>query len=250
MRTARFSVGLLLAVALFAGCGGQGRAAYRKYNLGAAEPSVVAAIESAGGLAAWRKVGQIRASALMTIYSDGNRPYVNRQKHEIDIDGRSLTIQASAVKSWRASYSAGWGGRFSLRNGAALGSLGSDDLRKTMALLLHRLVGPLNLLGGKEKVGPVSNVVVDGKGLVRVGVTGDTTLATAYYFDPNGGGLKIVTGGSEQPGGQGTVTIYEYQILPNGLVFPKRIRLVRTGRHVLVGSTPIMEVEYSDVTVH
>lgn len=115
-----------------------------------------------------------------------------------------------------------------------------------MALLLHRLVGPLNLLRGQENVGAVTNVLADGQDLVRVGVTGDRTMAIAYYFDPHGG-LKMVAGGSERPGRQGTVTLYTYQILPNGLVFPKKISLVRTGRHVLVGPSPVMEVEYSDV---
>lgn len=85
---------ILLIVSTLIGCGPKGLEAYRGYNLGAAESIVASAIESAGGLAAWRRAGLIRANALMTIYADDGQAYVNRQKHEIDVNARRLTIEA------------------------------------------------------------------------------------------------------------------------------------------------------------
>jgi hypothetical protein len=250
MRIARFGIAVLLGAGILPGCVGKSLEAYKKYDLGDAEATIASAIESTGGLRTWKSVGRIRAKALMTIYEDDGRLHVNRQLHEININARKLTIKAASGSSkWQATYSTGWIGGFSLSNPSALEQLSADRLRGIMSVLLHRLIGPLNLLEDEEKPARPANVTVDGEDLIRVPVTGDRTMASAYYFDVAGGGLRMVADGSEKPGRKGTVTLYTYQMLPNGMLFPNRIRIVRTGEYVLVGKSTIVDVEYSDIVV-
>jgi len=250
MRIVRFGLTVLLSGAISVGCTSTSLEAYKKYDLGPAEATIASGIESAGGLRAWKKVGRIRAKALMTIYEDDGRSYVNRQVHEVRINARKLTIKAAEGSGkWRASYSTGLIGGFSLSNRAALEGLSQERLRRIMGVLLHRLIGPLNLLGGEERPGEPANVTVDGQDLVRIPVTGDRSMASAYYFDVAGGELRMVADGSDKPGRKGTVTLYKYQTLPNGMLFPSKVQIVRTGEYILVGKTSIVEVEYSEVSV-
>jgi len=230
------------------GCGGSGLAAYKQYHLGQAEPAIASAVEFMGGVNAWKRVSRVRADAVMTVYDDRGQAYVNSQRHDIDINGGKLTISAATTQeSWRATYTRGGG--FSLSDASALGRMTPGRLKDAMSVLSHRLAGPLNLLGGSEKPGAVTRLTIDGKDLVRVAAVAKRPRATAYYFDANAGGLEMVTAGSEQPGGDGTVTLYTYQMLPSGMVFPKTVRVVRTGQNVLVGQSAVMEVEYSNVRI-
>ena len=58
----------------------------------------------------------------------------------------------------------------------------------------------------------------------------------------------MVTDGEGVPGGKGTITSYEeYQMLPNGVTFPKRIKVSTFGRHVLTGRSPVLDVVLSNV---
>jgi len=250
MNSVRAGNAVLFAVLVLAGCGGGRLEAYDRYRLGPARDTIAASVESMGGLEAWKKVGSIRAEALMTIYDDQGQMYVNRQKHVIDIHGRRITASATtARKRWTATYTGGGKGHFSLRGADALDIMTPDKLREALAIILHRVGGPLNLLGRKEHVGGVTKVSVDGRNYLRVAVEGDKAMATAYYFDAADASLAMVSAGRAQPGQDGTVTLYEYQMLPNGMVFPARIRLVRVGQFVLVGQKPLMEVRFSNVRI-
>ena len=249
MKVLRSSIVVITVTSMVVGCGAHGLQAYKKYDLGPAESTIASAVESSGGLDAWRKVGQIRATALMTVYDRDGRAYVNRQKHDIDINSGRISVEATtARKAWRATYRRGGG--FSLSGSQALDRMTPDELREVMAVLLHRLGGPMNLLYKDERPKDVDRLTLDGKDMVRVSVTGKQPHPVAYYFDATGGGLEMVSGGSEKPNQDGTVTIYTYQILPGGLVFPKKLSVVHTGDHVLVGRSKVMEVEYSDVQVN
>jgi hypothetical protein len=235
-----------LAGAALSGCGGGGADAYGKYDLGQAEPTVAAAVKSIGGLNAWKHVSTVRAEAVMTLYDERAQPYVNSQLQTYKVHSGRLTIKAATPQDgWTAVY--GWGDHFWLFGGSSLKRITPDRLRETMALLSHRLAGPLNLLEKDERPGEVSRVTIGGKKLVRVAVSGKKARATAYYFDAESGKLDMVTAGPEEPNQGGTVTLYTYQTLNNGLVFPRTIRVVKTGRHVLEGTQAVMEVDYSDV---
>jgi len=113
--------------------------------------------------------------------------------------------------------------------------------------LLHRLRGPYNLLEGKESARAPQKDQVGGQEVIRVGVTGDNRMAVAYYFGSATGILKYVTAGADSPGSNGTVTSYEYCSLKNGATFPSLIQVNRIGRNVLLGETPVFQVEISDV---
>ena len=127
-------------------------------------------------------------------------------------------------------------------------SLVRQRMGLVLPTLLHRLRGPYNLVNGERPRTP-QDTRVGGLPVVRVGVTGDNRNAVAYYFGPITGILKFVSAGADAPGGNGTITSYEYHSLPNGTTFPTLIRVNHIGRHVLLGETPIFQVEISNVKV-
>lgn len=247
MKIARFCVIPLVGLVL-CGCRPVGLKAYERYKLGEARETVAASVEAMGGLSVWKRIGEIRTSALMTIYDDGGRAYVNRQQQRIDVNGNSIVAKARTARGrWRATYR--HGGRFSLSGAAALDQISPRKVRELLAIVLHRVRGPFNLLHNAEKPLTVKKVWANSQDMVRVGVTGGEAGIKAYYFDAADGLLRMVTAGTDIPGREGTVTLYTYQKLPDGIVFPSKIRVVRTGEHVLVGKIPVMEVEFSEVVV-
>lgn len=247
MKIARFCVIPLVGLVL-CGCRPVGVKAYERYKLGEARETVAASVEAMGGLSVWKRIGEIRTSALMTIYDDGGRAYVNRQQQRIDVNGNSIVAKARTARGrWRATYR--HGGRFSLSGAAALDQISPRKVRELLAIVLHRVRGPFNLIHNAEKPLTVKKVWANSQDMVRVGVTGGEAGIKAYYFDAADGLLRMVTAGTDIPGREGTVTLYTYQRLPDGIVFPSKIRVVRTGEHVLVGKIPVMEVEFSEVVV-
>ena len=245
---ARFGVILLLGAFAVPGCRGDRIQAYSGYELGPARETVAASVETMGGLARWKRVGKIRADALVTIYDEQGQAHVNRQRHVIDIHGGVITATARTARGrWKATLRRG--GRFTLRRAAALDRITPAQLREVLTILLHRVGGPLNLLGKTERVKSAEDIYLGGRSLVRVAVTGGAAMASAYYFETPGGLLHMVTAGADTPTRKGTVTLYDYQMLPNGLIFPKKIRVFQTGQHVLIGRMPVMEVEYCDVRI-
>ena len=69
----------------------------------------------------------------------------------------------------------------------------------------------------------------------------------AYYFNAETSLLRFATAGGDQPGGDGTVTVYSYRVASNGMAFPAKISVMRIGQHVLIGDRPVLEVEYRQV---
>ena len=251
MRFTREAVAGVLGILLVAGCELNGsRDPYAGYELGPARDAVAASVEAIGGLNAWRKVSTVRATAVVTLYDQAGTAYVDRQEHEIDLGaGRIVALGMAGRGSWRAeAYEDGRGGV--TVSGAPMPAAAQKRLIEALSRLARRTGGPMNLLAGGERVRTARPVNVGGHDLVRVGVDGDNQRATAYYFTREGGLLRMVTEGADSPGKDGTVTQYTYKVLPNGLAFPARIRVVRIGRHVLVGSRPVMDVEFSNVRIN
>jgi len=220
---------------------------YARYELGAARGVVSDAVETMGGLKRWQSAGPIRAQAVVTIYDGAGSAVVN--KHEQLIDLRAGRIQASArVPGGRWTATVHADGRASFRpGGATLSAEFRSRLLAALETLLHRLRGPMNLCGCGEKAGQVSQVRVDGMKLIRVSASGGSAEVAAYYFDAQSKLLKLLTTGADEPGRQGTVTRYTYQMLPNGMAFPARISVVRIGQHTLIGAKPVLTAEYHDV---
>ena len=105
----------------------------------------------------------------------------------------------------------------------------------------------------KTKVKAVAKTRVEGVAVVRVGVDDPSGQVVAYYFDASTNMLRFVTGGADAPGGAGNITVYSpresYTMLPNGLAFPKAFRINKIGQDVLLSDKPVLEVEFSNVTV-
>ncbi len=248
MSTRRFSVVILIGGLLVAGCGGTGAGGYEQYELGAGRQTVEAAIESVGGLDAWAKVSSVRTDAIFVLRTPDGESYVNRQNVSIDINTGRITSEARTGRGrWKASYKRG--GKFSLRNSAALDRITAEQLRELMSLLLHRATGPFNLLEEQERITATEKVFIDGKDLIHAKVAGDTSMAAGYYFSAERGLLEMVTAGADAPGGDGTVTIYTYGNTSEQIVFPEKIEVFRIGEITLVGETPVTTIEFSNVEI-
>lgn len=208
---------------------------------------VATSMDVIGGLARWKDVGRVHATAVVTIYDDAGKGTVNEQRQVIDIHRN--VIHASAMMpqgQWNATVPAT--GKAPLKtSGSALTKAERDRLIRSLRIILHRVQGPLNLSMHNEKPGKPASVVIGGKKFIRLAVTGGNSDIKAYYFDPQTYVLEMVTAGADKPGGKGTVTLYSWKLLPNGLAFPERISVMKIGSEVLIGNTPVLEVNYLNV---
>ncbi len=237
-----FCAGVFLVASI--GCGPAD--VYSQYELGDARNVVATCVESSGGLAAWQEVEKIDAAATITFYGEAGQANVDGVELSIDIkDGSIIAKGASPDGSWTAIA---WDSGKTFVHGSP--SATSAQIASYLPLILHRARGAMNLLGRDETVASSERMRLDGFDVIRVGVAGNTDWAIAYYFDSTTCELRFVTGGSEQPGTGGTVTSYQYKMLPDGITFPTKIRVLKTGQYVLVGEKPLLELEFSQVIIH
>ncbi len=240
----RFLPAAVLAGLILVGCGNADP--YGKYNLGASQAVVARSIDSIGGLDAWTSIGQVQANVVMAIY-DARGQHVTRQKQLIDINGGSIEATGSTASSqWNAQVRDD--GRQLFSGNTANGPT-SYQIIAALRTELHRLRGPLNLLGRGEKTGDMENMFVGGNEVTRVLVSGGMDDVTAYYFSVKTGQLLYITCGATKPGKGGSITAYEYVTLSSGLVFPRSIKVYRIGDHVLLGDSLIMEADFSDISI-
>jgi len=229
---------------LLAGCAAD---PYQRYELGAARPVVSQSIDMMGGLNRWPWARPIHAKALVTTYDSSGRARVNEQEQVIDLRGGTIRATARVPGgTWTAKVTDSGGARFSADGFAATDEMASRELA-ALRTLLHRLRGPLNLLDAGERPVDAAPARLPGAELIRVPVEGGREGIAAYYFDAQTSVLRYAAAGDEAPGGDGTVTIYSYHLAPDGMAFPSEISIVKTGRHVLVGTQPVMEVQYRQV---
>jgi hypothetical protein len=217
-------------------------------RLGPASEIVSASIENLG----WGKVfggspGSVSFTAIVTTYDKAGQKYTDRQKMVVGLGGNTITARgATPLGTWTAV--AGQAGLASVEAESGVDSaLVGRRMGMVLPILLHRLRGPYNLLEGDEAARSEQKAQVGGMPVVRVGVTGDNRMVVAYYFGAATGILKYVSAGADSPGGDGTVTSYEYRSLDNGATFPCLIRVNRIGRNVLLGEITVFQVEISDV---
>jgi hypothetical protein len=211
---------------------------------------VSAGLDAIGGLAAWRRADTVRATAVVTLYDKTQAAYVSRQRHRIDLDGRRIRAWGETARGrWRAEAGADGHGTFHAGD-SEMDPAVQQGIVDALALLAHRVRGPLNLLDGPNRPAVVAPVRIAGQSLRRVAVAPDGGEVAAYYFgaDPNDRALRLVTAGADRPGRDGTVTLYTYRDV-GGLSFSSRIQVVRLGRHVLIGTERVLDVAYTDVRV-
>lgn len=204
----------------------------------------IAGFLQSSGLAKLQQA-RVRALAIVTIYEKG-RSLSNRQYQVFDFKDKIITATAATgTGTWCAEVPAVGEARITGKTTFE----DSKSIERTLRLLLHRARGPLNLMDGVEHPACAQDVCLLDEPLVRIAVTGDNRFAVAYYFDRATGLLKYVTSSADRPGGEGTITIYTWQKLPGGGVFPKTIKIMQIGQYALIGEQPVLEASYSDVSV-
>lgn len=212
------------------------------------DPAVAASMDAIGGAARWRQLHSVDAKAVVSTYDASGAAMINLQRQKIDVAGGSISAEADLPGGgWRAGVRLTGSPSFSSQGAAVSGKnqgLLADGLRTT----LHRVRGPLNLIDGTERAQPSQLVRVSGVQYVRVPVSGSPVGVKAYYFDAETKLPRMVTAGGDAPGQAGTVTVYTYQMQPNGLAFPVRVDVRRIGRHVLVGEEKVLTVDYQQVS--
>jgi len=245
MKRAGLMAAMALAACVSAGC--QPSDPYARYDLGNARDIVLASMDSIGGLDAWREVDHVDCAAVVRVYDDRGQPYVNRLHQRIDVARAEIIATATTPQGrWRATMDADG-------EGGVSGAVHPDRwrlIRPALATLAHRVRGPLNLLAGNERADGADTMTVGGYEVVRVGVSGDNRNAVAYYFDAHNGTLRFVTSGADAPGRDGTVTLYTWGMLSNGMAFPRSITVVKIGQNVLIGPETLIEADFSDVEIH
>ena len=220
---------------------------YADCKLGPARDVVAASVDGMGGLSRWRSISRIRATAVVSIYDDSGTAMVNEQRHVIDPKRNAIRASAcTAEGSWTASADGDGGSKFH-SNGFSPSSEVKSAITGALQTILHRDRGPVNICLGDEKPLSVERVRIEGKELIRVGVTGGNADIRAYYFDAQSNVLSMVTAGADEPGGDGTVTFYTWHMCAGGKAFPSKISVVKIGKNVLVGDQPVLEVNYSKV---
>ncbi len=220
---------------------------YAQCKLGPARDVVGGSIDAMGGIGRWQSVKPITATAIVTIYDDAGKAMINEQHHVIDLREDVIRASARTAKGkWSIQIEV-------VKDCASVSSLDVatpyDPLLLVGSLVttLHRVRGPMNLCGGDEKPIGSERVRIGGQDLIRVPVEGGNAGVKAYYFGAQTCALRLVTAGADEAGGEGTVTVYSWKMFPNGMAFPVRISVRKIGKNVLIGDTPVLEVDYRKV---
>jgi len=239
---------MCVALALLAGCQSDNTIDPAAADLGQAGPIVRRSLEAAGGRRPMHEVAAVSADVALTVHPESGAVYL--LPHRLEADLLSSRLKASGrtpMGRWQAVVDPQ--GRYRLLSyGLSKVDMERELLGKVLGLVLHRLRGPVNLLDVDRPL-RAARALVGGVAVIRVGVEGRPEQAMAYYFDAGSGLLRFITTGADQPGGEGTVTIYEYSRMADGRMFPHRLRAVKIGRLVLIGDEPVWEADLSNVSL-
>ena len=249
MKHLRWPVCLLGLMAGIAGCGNAAsRDPYR--NLGPAREIVSTSIKWMGGYETWDKIEGITATALATVHCTDGTAYVNLQKQIIDLRGNRILASAETAEgSWKAV--ARDKGRCSL---TAKGFQPDEKMQPRICgalwLLLERVRGPLRLLDKDQQILSAAPAKLGGEDCIRVAVHERGGRDLSYYFAQTTGELRYVTVEPAGAGQTGTLTSFTYTVLPEGVAFPSRIRVVQMGQNAPISDKPVLDVEFSEVQAH
>ena len=214
-----------------------------------AEQVVMDAADRSGGARQLEEVSRITGSALVKLYDDEGRATVRGQ--QFTAYPRWGLIQAQGRLgggSWRAMVSVAGVGLVTTSGDASLDSAEKERIENYLRLILHRLRGPMNLLGGGEKPVEVKTVFVAGRAMRRIAATGRPELAKAYFFDERYRDLRLITDGKDTLPGSGTVTVLNNQRV-DGYLLPVSMQVVEVGKDSLIGERTRMSVRLENVHV-
>lgn len=201
------------------------------------------AIDAIGGRDKLTAAEDLQGQAVVTVYQPDGPRYPSLQQHRLDLPGGELNATGLlAGGRWEARVASAGGSRIE-GDGFAIDADDARRIAEALATTLHRMRGAINLLGRAETLPAAERVTVAGKAYHRIRVK---QQGRAYYFEP-AGRLAMVTEGGDEPGQDGTVTLYDYTRLDNGLSVPKALRVMAIGRNVLVGESPRLTVEYLEL---
>jgi len=232
-----------------AGCAQVHWGGYETYELGPARDVIVSAVEAHGGLRAWRKAGPIETWALVSAYDEQGQPWVTRQRQVIDLKGGRITARVDMPeRDWTATVRRSGASAIDT-HGLKTDAFFERRLSGALWWILHHAYGPLNLLGMGEHPLNVRPAKIEGHEVVRVGALDEQGWPWTYYFDRSTNLLRYLTCGGDEPGDSGTFASFEYAMTSRGLAFMKRLRVVEIGPHTRSGGRPVLEAEFSDVTV-
>ena len=183
------------------------------------------------------------------------QPWFGTVRLDIDLDAGLMSARGNLPGGyWSARVAMdGW----AITRPLAIGWVRThDDLELTKAqkaelvdmlrLILHRVRGPINLLGGGEEIVEVQEVFVAGYDAIRMTVSGRPEEALGYFFAD--GQLRMVTQGAIEPGQQGKATVYTTQRTVSGAIQPAGFEVMLIGRDSLIGRQKIMSVRLTDMT--
>jgi hypothetical protein len=243
------AISLMVLLALV-GCDGQKKTDFTsaQSNLGRRDTKTVIlrSIRAMGGMD--RLTTRIyRANATVTQSGPFDAPMVWQVRMEIDPFGRSIVASAPAGDGqWKATIQ---GGNIKFETLGLYRPTGQQKkaICGMLTAVLHRVAGPLNFYIADEKAGGLSKALVDGERVSRVGVTGGGADIRAYYFDPRTYLPRFATASADVPNKPGTTTIYQWQRLRGGIMFPRSISVVHIGQNSLIGPEEVLGVDFDNV---
>ncbi|MBI5723815.1 MAG: hypothetical protein HZA50_07655 [Planctomycetes bacterium] len=236
---------------VYAGCNGTAPATMPVVKVPGAlvtvTPEVNAAVGAIGGLDAWTRINRFQANLVLTVWNADGKALVNRFRLVVNLrDSRLTAVTSTSTGQWSVSVTPS-GGTVS-GDGYTAGEDFGKLLLAGFQAILHDVGGPLNL-AYREQAGQAQQVQISGNKFVRIPVAGAASRAIAYYCDPVAMTLIWMTAGADEPGQDGTVSVYTYGMLPNGMFFPSSIRCVKIGQYALIGKTLVFEADFSDVNL-
>ncbi len=205
--------------------------------------------DASGTVQQWRRAVPVRSVVLVSFYEPDGAANIRRMEIRVNpLAGEMTAWGITPLGPWQLSVRQKDDGTFDMLYE------GPDDdasgwLPRAMAMLLHRIRGPLNVLRGPEQtvsVGPADVGGID-EALTRVGVDASASAARtqAYYFDAKSNRLRLITTHADTPGQEGLVSEIEFAESPDLPTLPRQIRIHRIGEFALIGPEKVLEATFS-----
>ena len=215
----------------------------------AARSALQRGLDASGTAEQWKRAVPVRSAVLVSFYEPDGGANIRRMEIRVNpLAGEMTAWGITPLGPWQLSVRQKDDGTFDMLYE------GPDDeasgwLPRAMAMLLHRIRGPLNVLRGPEQavsVGPADVGGID-EALTRVGVDSSASASRtqAYYFDAESNRLRLITTHGDTPGQEGLVSEIEFAESPELPILPSRIRIYRIGEFALIGSEKILEATFS-----